>query len=103
MYFPVISESDAMRAKYYKTYSPNPTIRDRMNVICLRYKLYRPGACADAVGVHPNSVTRWTKTYIESGIEGLLQVEAYRPESDLVVFAALIQDNFGKKPPRSIG
>lgn len=103
MYFPVISEADAMRAKYYKTYSPNPIIRDRMNVICLRYKLYRPGACADAAGVHPNSVTRWTKAYIENGLEGLLSVEAYRPQSDLVSYATEIKNDFALSPPRSIG
>jgi len=103
MYFPVISEADAMRAKYYKTYSPNPIIRDRMNVIFLRHKLYGPGACADAAGVHPNSVTRWTKTYIEDGIEGLLSVEAYRPQSDLVPYATVIKNDFNLNPPRSIG
>jgi|AntRauTorckE5430_2_1112549.scaffolds.fasta_scaffold00436_10 transposase len=103
MYFPVISKADAMRAKYYKTYSPSPVIRDRMNVICLRYKLYRPGACADAVGVHHNSVTRWTRTYIKDGLEGLLSVEAYRPQSDLVPYATEIKNDFTLNPPRSIG
>jgi len=103
MYFPVISKTDAMRAKYYKTYSPSPVIRDRMNVIFLRHKHYRPGACADAAGVHPNSVTRWTKTYIEGGLDGLLTVDSYRPQSDLVAHADKIKDDFSLNPPRSIG
>lgn len=103
MYFPVISKADAMRAKYYKTHSPHPTIRDRMNVICLRHKGYAPGACADAAGVHPNSVTRWTKIYIDQGLEGLLDILVYRPESDLVNYTDQLAESFDEDPPRSIG
>lgn len=103
MYFPVISEADAMQAKYYKTHSPHSVIRDRMNVICLRYKGYGPGACADAAGVHPNSVTRWIKIYIEKGLAGLLEIIVYQPKSDLVTYTDQLIESFDNEPPRSIG
>lgn len=91
-----------MCAKYYKSHGSNANIRDRMNVIYLRSKGYSPGACADAAGVHPNSVTRWTKMYIASGIKGLLQVNCYRPQSDLLNYKDQIAQSFTSQPPRSI-
>ena len=103
MYSPDISQADAVSAKYYKKHASNPIIRDRMNVIYLRSKGLGPGACAIAAGVSPNSVTRWTKTYLAGGIKALLHFAYYRPKSDLHGFVELIKSNFDDSPPRSIG
>ena len=66
----------------------------------MRWLSGRPGACAEAADVHPNSVTRWTKAYMERGRAGLLAVECYRPASDLVTYADKIKADFDKGPPR---
>jgi hypothetical protein len=73
-----------------------------MNVLYLRGKGLGPGACAKAADVHPNSVTRWTKTYMERGRAGLLAVSCYRPSSDLVNHADKIKADFDLNPPRCV-
>jgi hypothetical protein len=103
MYSPDISQADAIRAKYYKKHAYNPVIRDRMNVIYLRSKDLGPRACAIVAGVSPNSVTRWTKTFLAGGIDALLLIAYYLPKSDLHGYAELIKSSFDEAPPRSIG
>lgn len=71
-----------------------------MHVLYLRAKGLRPGACAQAAGVHLNSVTRWTKSYMEEGLSGLLAVKCYRPQSDLVNYTDQIRADFKKDAPR---
>lgn len=100
MYSPIISEADYEHARYYKKYGSSPLIRQRMHVLYLRAKGLRPGPCAEVADVHPNSVTRWTKAYMERGRAGLLAVERYRPSSDLVNYADKIKADFDKDPPR---
>jgi len=100
MYSPVISETDYEFARYYKKYGCSPLIRQRMHVLYLRAKGYRPGACAAIADVHQNSVTRWTKAYIEQGRAGLLAVASYRPVSDLAAYTDKIKADFEREPPR---
>jgi transposase len=102
MYSPIISEADYEYARYYKKYGSSSLIRQRMNVLYLRGKGLGPGACAKAADVHPNSVTRWTKTYMERGRAGLLAVSCYRPSSDLVNHADKIKADFDLNPPRCV-
>lgn len=103
MYFPVISEADALRAKYYKDYASDRIIRQRMHIIYLRSKHYGPGACAEITGVHPNSVTNWSKAFIANGLDSLLNIKAYRPKSDLLNYVEVIRNDFEVNPPRSVG
>lgn len=73
-----------------------------MHVLYLRAKGLRPGACAELADVHANSVTRWTKAYMERGRAGLLAVGCYRPAGDLVTYADKINADFERDPPRCI-
>lgn len=73
-----------------------------MHVLCLRAQGHGPGATAKLADVHPNSVTRWTKAYMEGGRAKLLEVECYRPVSDLVKYADKIRASFDDDPPRCI-
>lgn len=73
-----------------------------MHVIYLRAKGFRPGTCVEAADVHRNSVTRWTKIYMEQGVEGLRSVACYRPVSDLVSYADKIKADFKETPPRDV-
>ncbi len=102
MYSPNISEADIQQAKYLKKYSDSSLTRQRMHVIYLRGIGMKPGACARAAAVHPNSVTRWVKLYIESGLVGLQRHAAYKPESELVTYADKITEDFEGHAPQSI-
>lgn len=102
MYSPNISEADIQQAKYLKKYSDSPLIRQRMHVIYLRGIGMKPGACAKAAAVHPNSVTRWVKSYMESGLEQLQQHAVYKPQSELVTYADTIKKDFEYDAPQSI-
>lgn len=102
MYSPNISKADIQQAKYLKKYDNSPLIRQRMQVIYLRGIGMKPGACAQAAGVHRNSVTRWVKVYMESGLEQLQQHAAYRPQSNLVIHRGKIKEDFERHAPRSI-
>ena len=102
MYSPIISEADYNHARYYKKYGSSPLIRQRMHVLCLRAQGHGPGAAAKLADVHPNSVTRWTKAYMEGGRARLLEVECYRPVSDLVNYVDKIRADFDNTPPRCI-
>lgn len=73
-----------------------------MHVIYLRAKGFRPGTCVQVADVHRNSVTRWTKIYMEQGVEGLRSVACYRPVSDLVSYADKIKADFKETPPRDV-
>lgn len=103
MYFPIISEADLMTVRYYKKYSTDSVIRQRMQVIDMRCRKIGAGLTSLTVGVHPNSVTRWVKLYISGGVERLLQVDRYRPQSDLLTFKEEIRQDFDRNPPKSIG
>ena len=102
MYSPIISDADYVLARYNKKYGCNPVVRQRMHVIYLRGKGLRPGACAGAADVHRNSVTRWTKLYMEQGISGLLSVCGYRPKSDLSTYVDKIRADFELSPPMNV-
>ena len=103
MYSPLISETDLQVAKYLKSHSKSRFIRDRMHVLYLRGKGHKPGVCAQMAMVSPNSVTRWIKTYIQSGLHGLQQLNNYRPKSELVYYRSTIKLDFSKDPPQSVG
>ena len=102
MYSPNISEADIQRAKYLKKYSASSLTRQRMHVIYLRGIGMKPGTCSRAAAVHPNSVTRWVKVYMKSGLEQLQQHAAYNPQSELVAYTDKIKEEFEHYAPQSI-
>ena len=103
MYFPIISEADSQALKYYKKHGIDPIIRLRAATVELRCRRVAPKMIVQLLTIHPNSVTNWVKRYIQYGVKGLLQVNRYRPQSDLMNYRDQIMADFTHNPPASIG
>lgn len=103
MYFPIISYADNELLNYYKKYASDPVIRQRMMVVDLRCRRLSSDVIASLVSVHPNSITNWVKLYITGGLPALLDLQHYRPHSDLVNYRDEILKDFNEQPPTSIG
>lgn len=103
MYFPIISEAEMTTLKYYKKYHTSWLIRLRMQVVELRCRRMAAKDIVQLLDVHPSSITNWVKMYIADGVKGLLKVESYRPQSDLVTYRDQILEAFKKQAPTSIG
>lgn len=103
MYFPIISIADNELLNYYKKFASCPTIRTRMMSVDLRCRHVKPKVVCFLLGIHPNSVTNWVKMYIYGGVAALLQIEHYRPKSDLVTYREQIAQDFDAKAPKTIG
>ncbi|MEL7339127.1 MAG: helix-turn-helix domain-containing protein, partial [Bacteroidota bacterium] len=102
MYSPVISETDYEQSRYEKEHGSHAKIRNRMHMIYLRYQGYSPGECARILGVHPNTITNWTKLYIAEGLPGLRQLSYRTPQSELVQYQSEISESFSQQAPHTV-
>lgn len=73
-----------------------------MHMIYLRYEGYGPGDCAGILDVHPNTITTWTKLYIQGGLSLLGNLNYQIPQSELVAHKEEIVKSFDQHPPQTI-
>lgn len=71
-------------------------------MIYLRYQGYGPGDCARILGVHPNTITNWTKLYLAEGLSGLRQLSYCAPQSELVQYQSEISESFSLQAPHTV-
>jgi transposase len=64
------------------------------------------GFCNDDIekisGVCGNTMRKYWKQYAEGGIEGLKEINFYRPDSELKEYSGTIENYFTENPPSSI-
>ncbi len=80
----------------------NKKIRIRLNILWFSLYFECANDIALAAGSSLRQVFSVLRLYEEGGIEVVMQIEHYRPTSELEGFSDLIQSEFTKNPPLSI-
>ena len=81
---------------------PCPAVQRRAEVILLAAHRFRYTAIAEALGVHPNSVTAFIVMYNEGGLERLERWRESDPDVELGDFDRQTRDYWDQNPPRSV-
>jgi transposase len=97
-----IVETDIALLKYWRYHHPHPRVQLKMDVLCLKGLGYSNEDICRITGVCGNTMRIYFKQYLAGGIEGLKEVNFYRPSSDLSEYSGTIEKYFTENPPSSI-
>jgi transposase len=87
---------------YERFHHPVPLVQRRMEVLWLKSHGLPHAQLAQLGGVSETTMREYFQLYQDGGVEGLKQVNFYRPESELVQHATSLEDYFRQNPPASI-
>ena len=94
--------SDLIVIEKQRTYHDHPHVRKKLNSLYLKHLGYPHNQISEIIGISTNTLRSYLKEYNLGGLQSILEVKFYRPESDLKAYITLIKDEFSEKPPSSL-
>jgi len=96
------TEDKRSQIEHLRFHHPNPKIRRRYEVLWLKCLGYQNVEIAKIANVHHDTVTEFTKMYLEGGIEGVSTLHYRIPPSAFDSYKEQIKDDFQQKPSKSL-
>lgn len=87
---------------YERRYHPHPRVRQRMETLYLKALGYSHQEIGRIVGIGQGALRRYLRMYQAGGIEGLKELNFYRPESELNEHREQLKAEFEARPAKSI-
>lgn len=87
---------------YERRYHPHPRVRQRMETLYLKALGYPHQEIGRIVGIGQGALRRYLRMYQAGGIEGLKELNFYRPESELNEHREQLKAEFEARPAKSI-
>jgi transposase len=87
---------------YERFHHPVPLVQRRMEVLWLKSHGLRHAQIATLGNISETTLREYFQLYVEGGVEGLKQVQFYRPESELMQHVNSLEEYFRVNPPASI-
>ena len=78
------------------------SVRKRLNVLWLTTKISNAAEIAELAGVSLRSVYDFINLYKTSGIDGLMETNYRKPQSELMDYADIIKAELEANPPRTV-
>jgi len=96
------SEADIEALRYWRFHHPDPRVQVRMEALYLRSQRVANGDILRLCGISKASFHRYLKAYVTGGIEGLKQIDHYRPHSELAPHRPTLEAYFREHPPATV-
>ena len=96
------SEADLKQIEYQRYHHSHPRVQRKMEALFLKAKGLPHHQIAELVGVCDNTLTAYFKQYQQGGLATLLEVNFYRPSSQLQDHSQRLQAYFLTHPPASL-
>jgi len=87
---------------YERYRHPMPLVQKRMEALWLKSHGLPHAQIATLVGISENTLREYFELYQRGGIEGLKEVNIYRPASELMQHYSSLEAYFRANPPASI-
>lgn len=88
--------------RYERRYHPHPRVRQRMETVYLKALGYCHQEIGRIVGIGQRALRRYLQMYQTGGVEGLKELNFYRPQSELVQHREQLKAEFEACPAKSI-
>ena len=92
------TETERAALNHERYYHDHPRVRQRMEVLWLKSQRLSNPEVQRLAGVGLATVTRYMQSYRQGGIEGLKQLDFYRPESQLEPYREQLKAHFRQQP-----
>ena len=96
------TEDDIKVLHYERFHHPHPRVQRKMEALYLKSQGLPHQDICRLAGLSPNTLRRYLRQYQKGGIEGLKQINFYRPESELNRYADRLEAYFREHPPATI-
>ncbi len=96
------TQAEKQALNYQRFHHPHPRVQLKMEVLWLKSQGLANAQIARLSGISQNTVRNYIYEYTMGGIEKLLEVNFYRPQSQLVIHKATVEEYFRQSPPTSI-
>lgn len=96
-----MTEDERMMVEHERFYHADPNVRRRMETVWLKSHDLPHAQIARLNNISENTVRTHIELYLEEGLEGLLQVDRYRPQKELNEHAAELKAYFERHPPQT--
>lgn len=97
-----IRKTDASIANMRRKKEKSSVIRTRLHMICLLYKGYSRGTCADILDVRPATITSYIRLYNHGGLDALCTLNYKKPVSAMAAYSDIIMYAIDNLLPDSI-
>ena len=97
-----ISKSDIELLRHARFNHPHPRVMQKMEVVYLKGLELDTDLICTITGFCQNTVRTYLKQYKKEGIDGLKEINFYRPSSILAEYSGTIENYFIENPPSSI-
>lgn len=96
------TEAGIKELQYERFHHPHPRVQIRMEALLLKSQGLKNKEICKIIGITPNTLTKYLRLYQQYGIDGLKEINFYKPKSELEKYAYTIEDYFRKHPPATI-
>jgi transposase len=92
------SKEDIKALRHSRYHHPHPRVQQRMEAVLLKSQGLHRQQIEQVAGISSNTLRTYIKMYKKGGIEGLKQINFYRPQSDLASHKDTLEEYFRKHP-----
>jgi transposase len=93
-----VSEEELAQVRHGRYHHPHPRVRRKLEAVLLKAEGLPHHRIAVIVGVSENTLRSYLEAYAERGIQGLTEVQFYRPASELEAHAETLGAYFREHP-----
>jgi|SRR5690606_10196008 len=97
-----LSEEEKQKVLKARFNHPSPKVQMRLEALYLRSLGKSYWEIKEIIGCSHASLARWFKIYVESGLDGFMTIEFYRPSGVLEEHRGTLEDYFRMNPPSSV-
>lgn len=96
------TDADQQALHYERYHHPHPRVQQRMEALWLKSQGLPHQQIAQLVGISGNTLRAYLQLYQAGGVEGLKQLNFYRPQSTLAEHRETIASHIREHPPQTI-
>ena len=96
------TEEKIKQLRYERFNHPHPRVQKKMDALLLKSQGLTHKKIGEILGICQDTLREYFGQYLTGGIEGLKELNFYRPKTELVNHISTIEDDFRSNPPATI-
>lgn len=93
------SQKELEEINYQRVHHPHPRVRQKMAVLWMKSHHLPHELIGGLVGISGNTLRSYLREYQQGGLEKLMELNFYQPQSQLQAFKTSLETYFRKHPP----
>ena len=96
------SDADIKALNYERYHHLHPRVQLKMEVLLLKSKKLSHKDICYLIGISPNTLCTYLRTFQKGGIEALKEISFYQPKSELIQYRFTLEEYFRKHPTATV-